>query len=241
MDFGEMAGKASNKAARRLFRIMDGKQTNLALAADLPTGKDVVKIAGKTGDDICVLKTHCDASGNFFGVAGELRDLSRDMGFMILEDRKFADIGEISKRQLRFIRGWSDFVTAHAIAGRGTIEALGKNVVIVAEMTQSGSLTTRNYRKRAIQIGETMDVTGFVINPAVKAHVKQKFAVFSPGVNFSPRSDRYGQRYVSPETAVKNGIDIIIVGRGIYNSKNPAEKAREYRKTSWGALKKLRF
>lgn len=241
MDFAERAGKATNKAARRLFRLIDSKQTNLSLAADLTSGRDIIGVAKASGDDICVLKTHCDASRNFFGVSGELKDIAKDAGFMILEDRKFADIGEITKRQLRFINGWADFVTAHAIAGVGTIEALRKNVVIVAEMTQSGALTEKAYRNHAIRIGEKCDVTGFVMNPANKIGVNKKFVVFSPGVNFSQRGDRYGQRYVSPVNAIKNGTDVIIVGRGIYNSKNPSKKTREYRKISWDALEKLRF
>ncbi|MBI5355438.1 MAG: orotidine-5'-phosphate decarboxylase [Candidatus Aenigmarchaeota archaeon] len=241
MGYAERSSIARNKAARRLFRLMEGKQTSLALAADLVSGREVAKIAGKIGNDICVLKTHCDAVSRFGQITGELKDLGKDLGFMILEDRKFADIGEISRRQLRFINSWADFVTAHAIAGKGTIEALGKNVVIVAEMTQSGSLTNAGYRKRAIQIGESLDSTGFVLNPANKTHVNQKFVVFSPGINFSSRGDSYGQTYVSPVTAIKNGTDVIIVGRGIYAAKNPAKKSKEYRKISWSALEKLRF
>ncbi|MBI4359679.1 MAG: orotidine 5'-phosphate decarboxylase, partial [Candidatus Jacksonbacteria bacterium] len=40
----------------------------------------------------------------------------------------------------------------------------------------------------------------------------------------------------SPEDAIEQGGDIIIVGRGIYNDKDPKRAAIEYKERAWNAL-----
>ncbi len=230
-----MKTRKTDIIGKRLLRLMQEKHTNLSLAADLPSGKDVLAMAKLIGDKIAVLKTHCDATEDFFRYTGELRNVAKDKGFMILEDRKFGDIGEISKRQLSLITNWADFVTAHAIAGEGTIEALGKGVILVAEMTQKGSMAKGAYTREALRIGMRKNVTGFVLSPKKNHGIPKKFVVFSPGVNFSQKDDKFGQSYVSPSKAIDNGSDIIIVGRGIYNSSNPLKTAEVYRKIAWDA------
>jgi len=57
----------------------------------------------------------------------------------------------------------------------------------------------------------------------------------------SSTSDSLGQNYNSVEHVILNrGTDLIIVGRGIYNSKNIKETAKEYRQRGWDSyLKRL--
>ena len=75
-----------------------------------------------------------------------------------LLSRKFANIGLKAQRQyqnphLHLSLGWSHLVTAHAIAGLGTIQALMEvalmdtSYVVVLEMSTVGTLATGNYTK----------------------------------------------------------------------------------------------
>jgi len=67
-----------------------------------------------------------------------------------MEDRKFADIGNTCSLQLGGgayrIAEWADIVTAHALPGPSILNALaGVAVVLVAEMSSEGRLTTAEY------------------------------------------------------------------------------------------------
>ena len=75
-----------------------------------------------------------------------------------LLSRKFADIGLKAQRQYQSPRhhlslGWAHLVTAHAIAGPGTIQALmevapvGTGCVVVVEMSTKGTLASGDYTK----------------------------------------------------------------------------------------------
>ncbi|KKT54086.1 MAG: orotidine 5'-phosphate decarboxylase [Candidatus Jacksonbacteria bacterium RIFOXYD2_FULL_43_21] len=63
-----------------------------------------------------------------------------------------------------------------------------------------------------------------------------EFLIMTPGVQLLEGGDTLGQTYVTPETAVEQGADIIIVGRGIYEAEEPGKVAAQYREAGWQAL-----
>ena len=94
LSYAERSRLCSNSVARELLALMDEKQTNLALAADVTTKDRLLEIADLLGPQICVLKTHADIVSDFDRELTEtLGDLARKHRFLIFEDRKFADIG----------------------------------------------------------------------------------------------------------------------------------------------------
>lgn len=66
----------------------------------------------------------------------------------------------------------------------------------------------------------------------------EQFLYLTPGVKLEGEKDNLGQNYISPDTALERGSDIIIVGRGIYSSQNIAQAAEQYRLAGWSAYKK---
>ena len=44
-----------------MLRLVDRKQTNLAVAADVPTTDALLALAAAVGPHVCVFKTHVDA------------------------------------------------------------------------------------------------------------------------------------------------------------------------------------
>ncbi len=55
-------------------------------------------------------------------------------------------------------------------------------------------------------------------------------------VQIAAAEDALGQQYVTPQQAIEHGSDIIIVGRGILNSREPLATAKQYRETSWSLI-----
>ena len=120
MEYKKRVELTSNPTAKRLLELMDEKQTNLAIAADLTDWNEVIGLIEKVGSKICLLKTHIDIIANLPGdFAKTLDELKQKHNFLIFEDRKFADIGNTVKYQysqgLYKIVDWADIVNCHAL------------------------------------------------------------------------------------------------------------------------------
>ena len=103
------------------------------------------------GPHICVLKLHSDIIKDFsITFTQQLKQLAEKHNFLLMEDRKFADIGNTCKLQLEGgthkIAEWADMVTAHALPGRSILDVMtSTGVVLVGEMSSEGNLTTPEY------------------------------------------------------------------------------------------------
>ncbi len=253
LSYRKRALKAENPTTKKLLNLMETKSSNLCLSLDKDNSKEFFEILNKTADKIVVLKTHIDIISDFsLKFTEKLKDYAKEEGFLILEDRKFADIGNTVRKQYRKgiykIASWSDLVTVHTIAGPSILDGLfkesneEKSALLIAKMSSKDNLITDNYTRRTIEIGEKHKrvVTGFIgfgrnenEIKMLRKKMRNDFLLFMPGINLDIQNDNLGQRYVTPEEAVRGGADIIIVGRGIYASKNPKAQAEKYRKAGW--------
>ncbi|XP_062972733.1 uridine 5'-monophosphate synthase [Elgaria multicarinata webbii] len=232
--------------AARLLRLMEKKQSNLCLSADVTTSKELLQLAATLGPSICILKTHIDILDDFTQeVIKELRVLADQHEFLIFEDRKFADIGNTVKHQYEGgvfkIASWSDIINAHAVPGPGVVKGLKevghplhRGCLLIGEMSSEGSLATGDYTKAVVKMAEEHSdfVLGFISGSRIVE--KPEFLHLTPGVQMLARGDRLGQKYLSPQEVISKRLsDIIIVGRGILSSPNRLDEAEAYRKLAW--------
>eukprot|EP01129_Flabellula_baltica_P010565 TRINITY_DN4483_c0_g2_i2.p1 TRINITY_DN4483_c0_g2~~TRINITY_DN4483_c0_g2_i2.p1 ORF type:complete len:614 (+),score=167.96 TRINITY_DN4483_c0_g2_i2:717-2558(+) len=241
--------KTKNNFAKKLFTLMETKQTNLTLSADLNDKNEILELADKVGPSICMLKTHVDIISNYDdSFVQELKSLAEKHNFLIFEDRKFADIGNTVVHQYRDgvyrIAEWADVTNAYVIAGEGTVNALStvaqvqdepRGLLVLAQLSSSGSLATGEYTKTAVEIAKKYPefVFGFICQEKL---ADDSFIYCTPGVQLKKGGDDLGQQYNTPEYVIQEkGSDVIIVGRGIYASENPQESAEQYRRQGWEA------
>ena len=249
--FQDRLAHMTNPCAQQLLGIVTAKQSNLCGCIDVITSNELLDIADAIGPEICMVKTHIDMLTDFTpDTISKLQQLADKHQFIIFEDRKFADIGNTVKTQyaegVYHIADWAHLTNAHIIPGPGIIEALrevglpkGRGLLLLAELSSQGSLATGNYTQANVKLAE--QYRDFVIGFICQNKLTDDPAMLhmTPGVQLGSKGDAFGQQYNTPETAIANGSDIIIVGRGISKAANPEAAAQEYRERAWVAHEQL--
>jgi len=252
MTFEARANLAKSEIGKILFKLMSMKKTNLCVAADLTKTNEILNLAKLIGPHICILKLHVDIIEDFNQeFITSLRSLSKIHNFLIMEDRKFADIGNTVSLQytcgLFRISEWADLVTAHSIPGQNVLKGLKaqlgdlvkkRGVFLLAELSSSGNLITSQYTNATIKIateGSDIDIVAGLVsqNDVID---RPGLIQLTPGVKLEEGGDELGQQYHTPQFIVKEkGADIGVVGRGIYQAKNMSVAAENYKTALWNA------
>ena len=229
-----------HSVSKKLLETAIEKKSNLIASADVTTTAELLALAEKVGPHIIALKTHIDIISDFDynTTILPLKAIAEKYQFLLMEDRKFADIG--NTQELQFTSGvfkitdWADFVTSQVIGGYNSLDCF-KNVGVVAivGMSSKGALTSNNYREEALKVALSHPN---VIGAVSQNTIPEDILLFTPGVNLADSGDGKGQQYNTPEHVFKTlHTDFIIVGRGIYQAENPEQAATTYKNEGWKA------
>lgn len=248
MSYSERAKVAKSEVARSLLRIMDMKKTNLCLAADLTKSDEIFNLVQSVGPYICLLKTHVDIVEDFNeSFVKTIQALAQKHNFLIMEDRKFADIGNTVALQytkgVYRISSWADLVTVHSLPGDGILKGMkesvsqspARGVFLLAEMSSDGNLISSDYKEKTMKMTDMYsDFVAGIVGQSAELVQDPGLIQLTPGVKLEEGTDNLGQKYNTPEYVMKEkGADIAVVGRGIFSSKNPGETAKNYRDRLW--------
>lgn len=248
-----------NSVPARLFGIMARKQSNLMLAADVSSVAELLALAESLGPYICVLKMHLDLldpEPALSTLPQKLKTLAQRHHFLLFEDRKYADIGGVTRRQWVggpfHVADWVDLVTVHAVAGPGTLDAIASYeqshcaIMVITDLSSRGSLTDRTYREATASMLQTchLKYPGKVCGVITQHRQGNDDTLLyaTPGVRLAPSSsspnlnERLGQQYKTPKVAIQQrGADAIIVGSGILKAKDRIVAAKQYQRKGWQA------
>lgn len=231
---------AEHSFAKKILEITIEKKSNLIASADFISTKELLEFADFVGPHIVALKTHIDILNDFDAdeTILPLKDLATKHNFLLMEDRKFADIGNTQELQFSYgtykISNWADLVTSHVIGGSKSLDCfMNVGVVAILGMSSEGTLTDSHYREEALKVIENHPS---IIGCVAQNEVSDQLLLFTPGVNLATSGDDKGQQYNSPKHVIKNyGTDFIIVGRGIYKADEPEQEALRYKNEGWKA------
>lgn len=238
--YEQKLSNTQHSVSKKLLETAIAKKSNLIASADVTTTQELLAFAEKVGPHIIALKTHIDIISDFEyeKTITPLKEIAARHQFLLMEDRKFADIG--NTQELQFTSGvfkitdWADFVTSQVIGGFESLDCF-KNVGVVAivGMSSKGTLTTANYREEALKIAVSHPN---VIGGVSQNKIPEDLLLFTPGVNLADSGDGKGQQYNTPEHVFRTlHTDFIIVGRGIYKSEDPEAAAVTYKNEGWNA------
>ncbi|OCA80220.1 orotidine 5'-phosphate decarboxylase [Chryseobacterium contaminans] len=238
--YEQKLSNTQHSVSKKLLETAIAKKSNLIASADVTTTQELLSFAEKVGPHIIALKTHIDIISDFEyeKTITPLKEIAARHQFLLMEDRKFADIG--NTQELQFTNGvfkitdWADFVTSQVIGGFESLDCF-KNVGVVAivGMSSKGTLTTASYREEALKVAVSHPN---VIGGVSQNKIPEDLLLFTPGVNLADSGDGKGQQYNTPEHVFKTlHTDFIIVGRGIYKSEDPEAAAVTYKNEGWNA------
>ena len=157
-----------------LDSIIKEKKTKLCFSADFTTSKELINWIHIVGPYICILKTHIDILDDFEpSLINKLNELKSKYNFLILEDRKFADIGKTFYKQLTNgiykISSCADIVTIHGVSADGMLEYLSNTIdndisnntdnnnqppkiLIVSQMSNKNNLIDTDYTNKCYSL-----------------------------------------------------------------------------------------
>ena len=110
-----------------------------------------------------------------------------------------------------------------------------QGILLVAQLSCKDNLITPEYTTKAIEFADQHKHSVVGLISQRKLTNNPQILTLTPGVSLSSAGDSLGQKYISPQHAINNGSDIVIVGRGITESSNRLETCRQYRKAAFDA------
>ncbi len=171
-----------------------------------------------------------------------ITDKVKDLGFELFLDLKLHDIpntmknGVISAQSLG-----ADYLTIHLMSGRKSIrEAVEvKKKVKLLGVTVLTSMTQEDLDQVGIKVsledevlalaklGIQEGIDGVVCSghevSTLKASLGKEFLAVVPGIRLTGDASNDQRRVVTPQEAIKNGADILVMGRSITESDNPVK------------------
>ena len=240
LSYEQKLEKTEHTVSKKLLEIALEKKSNLIASADVITTQELLNFAEKVGPHIVALKTHIDIITDFDydKTILPLKEISAKYNFLLMEDRKFADIGNTQELQFSYgiykISNWADFVTSQVIGGYESLDCF-RNVGVVAilSMSSKGTLTDQHYFEEAQKVAISHPN---VIGGVSQKQISEEILLFTPGVNLDDKGDGKGQQYNTPQHVFKNlHTDFMIVGRGIYKAENTEKSALNYKMKGWEA------
>jgi len=244
--------KPSSPHAQKLLNTLAKKSSNLIFSADLTTTAQLLLTLNQVAPHIAAVKLHTDTLKDPITqlFINKLKAIAKEHDLLIIEDRKFTDIGSTLANQLTShlnIADWADAVTVFPCVTKTGLEIINSHNLSPLIIEQLSSYKTHDdnpylsdYEKSLLAPYHSFQVHKLLTSPkpdylGTIGQTNTPKWQFTPGVSLTKSSDSLNQNYVTPEQAAKQGADFFIVGRSIYETSNPAETAKLYKEACWKA------
>ena len=233
---------------QKIINLMLTKKSNLAIALDYTNKDKILSSLDKIGKYAVIIKLHCDIIDDFdLDFVEKMLEKSNTYKFLIFEDRKFSEIGNIFHKQytggIYKIRNWTNIINFHLISGPKMLD-MYKNTLnpnkargglLVAEMSTEDCLIDINYTEKNKQFADKYKECIFGFISQRKIHTNN-FIYMTPGIGIGKKKDSCNQTYTNPHQAIfENKTDIIIVGRNITQAEDIVEETIRYKSIGWNS------
>ena len=168
----------------------------------------------------------------------------KEKGFEVFLDLKLHDIpNTVYNGVLSAVEMDVDYLTLHALGGKEmlskAVEARGSSKLKLLAVTVLTSHTDSymeylgskySLQQLAVKLAKTsveVGIDGIVSSPfevkKLKNSINKEFLAVTPGIRLDKNIQDDQKRVATPEFAIKEGADILVIGRPILSSKNKKE------------------
>ncbi len=214
----------------------------LIVGLDVPGTDEARRLVAQLGGEVGCFKIGHQLA--FAGGIGLARELARD-GYRIFLDMKLLDIGNTVGNGVRSIAKMGvDFLTIHAYpdAMKAAVEARGDGDLALFAVTVLTSMDDDDLReagyalpasdlveKRAAQARD-IGMDGLICAAQevrrLRPIVGPDMLLVTPGIRPAGSAAGDQKRIATPETAIREGADMLVVGRPIAQAGDPASAAQ---------------
>lgn len=216
----------------------------LIVAMDVPNVLDGLELARTLGDSVSFYKIGLGMlTGGGLALANELK---QEHGKRIFLDMKFFDIGATVAAAVRGVAQFDlDFLTVHGDPHvvRAARDGVGGSNMKILAVTILTSLDRDDLDASCIKAGDVADLVqeraaialaagadGVIASPQEAALIRalpeaEDKLIVTPGVRPAGTAPGDQKRVMTPASAIANGADHVVVGRPIWQAKDPKTAA----------------
>lgn len=223
---------------------MNNSSTKIIVALDVPDLKQAIALV-KQLPEVTFWKVGLEL---FVATGADILTFLQDQGKRIFLDLKFHDIPNTVTNAVRSALKYQvDLLTIHAVSGREALTS-AKQVIIESgqdfpKLIAITLLTSINARQLALDLKIPLELPEYALNNALLAQecgldgavcsphevsqLKQvcgkDFLLVCPGVRPQWALTGDQQRVMTPQQALAQGADFLVIGRPITQAENPAQ------------------
>lgn len=213
---------------------MEFKPGSIALAVDTKDIRSAIALINDVRDHVSMVKLGLE----FFIANGPqgVNLVYKETGMPIFLDLKLLDIPNTVRGAIESILAMGSvcITTIHLSGGScmlgEAVDACCDHILLAGVTMLTSSDATQESVHGGIALADALDIPSVVcpgsLVPMVKSY-SEKLITIVPGIRL-PGSLKHDQLLTSsPSEAIKNGADILVVGRAITQSKNRCEAAKQ--------------
>ncbi len=225
---------------------------NLIVALDVRTMEEVKRLVGTLEDNVVYYKVGMQL---FYALGPEVITYLKNRKKKIFVDLKLHDIPHtVAEGLVSLMNMGVDMVDVHAIGGytmmHDAVTAMKKaarekginppKIVAITVLTSMNQHEweelgmIRSMQEQVVhfaQLAQKAGLDGVVASPQEAAAIRKAcgddFLIVTPGIRPAGMAKDDQKRIATPEVAVQNGANYLVVGRPIYQADNPAQAAKD--------------
>lgn len=215
-----------------LRKHIDRKKTRIILAYDKNDYQNLLEFIIMLHEDLIGVKIHSEILNMSTQQNESLYKLCKSYDLFLWEDRKFNDIANTFNHQIKSYEHIRDYVSICPTSGMDILQVKSNLKYFVLIEMSSRNNFMNNISDEIYQCvlnelkNNNTNIAGIICQS--NSYIKQNMITIKPGINANNKKDNTGQTYNNIHD-LENKPSLIVVGRGLTNSKNPKEEIKLYK------------